>query len=125
MINSTSIQGQKAQQHACPAAPPASLAARREALYLTLAHVPAGCLVSYGQLAALAGLGRAARWVGRTLSQLPADSGLPWHRVIAASGHLSLPADTPAGAEQRARLHAEGIDLTNDRVNLRIHGWRP
>ena len=22
-------------------------------------------------------------------------------------------------------LHAEGIDLTNDRVNLRIHGWRP
>ena len=98
---------------------------RRTALYLTLAQVPAGTLISYGQLAALAGLGRAARWVGRTLSQLPADSSLPWHRVIAASGRLSLPADSPVGAEQRARLHAEGIDLTNDRVNLRIHGWRP
>ena len=125
MINSASNHDQKARQHACPAPPPASLAARREALYLTLAQVPAGCLVSYGQLAALAGLGRAARWVGRTLGQLPADSGLPWHRVIAASGRLSLPADSPAGAEQRTRLHREGIDLTNDRVNLRIHGWRP
>ena len=125
MINSTSTQGQKAPQHACPAAPPASPAARREALFITLAQVPAGSLVSYGQLAALAGLGRAARWVGRTLSQLPSGSRLPWHRVIAASGHLGLPADSPAGAEQRARLHAEGIDLTNDRVNLRIHGWRP
>ena len=125
MINSTPTESQKARQHACAATPSASSAARREALYLTLAQVPAGTLISYGQLAALAGLGRAARWVGRTLSQLPADSSLPWHRVIAASGRLSLPADSPAGAEQRARLHAEGIDLTNDRVNLRIHGWRP
>lgn len=125
MINSTSTESQKAQQHACAATPPASSAARREALYLTLAQVPAGTLISYGQLAALAGLGRAARWVGRTLSQLPDDSSLPWHRVIAASGRFSLPADSPAGAEQRARLRDEGIDLTNDRVNLRIHGWRP
>lgn len=125
MINYPPTQDRKAPQHACLAAPPASLAARREALFTTLAQVPAGRLVSYGQLAALAGLGRAARWVGRSLSQLPSDSGLPWHRVIAASGRLSLSADSPAGAEQRARLHAEGIDLTNDRVNLRIHGWRP
>ncbi|MDF9905507.1 UNVERIFIED_ORG: alkylated DNA nucleotide flippase Atl1 [Pseudomonas reinekei] len=44
---------------------------RRTALYLTLAQVPEGKVVSYGQLAELAGLGRAARWVGRTLSQLP------------------------------------------------------
>ncbi len=125
MINSTSTESQKARQHACAAAPSASSAARREALYLTLAQVPAGTLISYGQLATLAGLGRAARWVGRTLSQLPDDSSLPWHRVIAASGRFSLPADSPAGAEQRARLRDEGIDLTNDRVNLRIHGWRP
>jgi methylated-DNA-protein-cysteine methyltransferase-like protein len=125
MINYPPSQDRKAPQHACSSAPPASPAARREALFITLAQVPAGNLVSYGQLAALAGLGRAARWVGRTLSQLPCDSRLPWHRVIAASGRLSLPADSPAGAEQRARLHSEGIDLTNDRVNLRIHGWRP
>ena len=99
--------------------------ARREALYLVLAQVPAGKVVSYGQLARLAGLGRAARWVGRTLAQLPDDSRLPWHRVVSASGRLSLPAATPAGAEQRARLRTEGLILVGDRVDMRRHGWHP
>jgi methylated-DNA-protein-cysteine methyltransferase-like protein len=125
MSNQEYAGQQKGRQHACSNPPPASAAARREALYLSLAQVPSGCVVSYGQLAAMAGLGRAARWVGRTLGQLPEGSGLPWHRVIAASGHLSLAQGTVAGDEQRQRLHAEGIHLTNDRVDMRLHGWRP
>lgn len=110
------------------AAPPpaeASQTARREALYITLAQVPAGKVLSYGQLAELAGLGRAARWVGRSLSQLPAGSSLPWHRIIAASGRLSLPAHSPSGEEQRARLREEGVPVHNDRVDIRRYGWRP
>jgi methylated-DNA-protein-cysteine methyltransferase-like protein len=99
--------------------------ARREAVYLVLAQVPYGKVVSYGHLAHLAGLGRAARWVGRTLSQLPDDSRLPWHRVLSASGRLSLPAATPAGAEQRARLRTEGLILAGDRVDMQRYGWHP
>ena len=98
---------------------------RRTALYLTLAQVPAGCVVSYGELAHLAGLGRAARWVGRTLSQLPGDSKLPWHRVLGAGGRISLAAGTPSGDEQRARLRTEGISIQNNRVDIQRHGWRP
>ncbi len=90
-----------------------------------LVAIPAGKVVSYGELAALAGLGRAARWVGRTLSQLPDDTRLPWHRVLGAGGRLSLVAGTPSGEEQRARLRAEGLTLRNDRVDMRRHGWRP
>lgn len=112
-------------QHAVPGRATASQAARREALYMTLAQVPAGKVLSYGQLAELAGLGRAARWVGRSLSQLPAGSSLPWHRVIAAGGRISLPAHSPSGEEQRARLRAEGIAIHNDRVDIRRYGWRP
>lgn len=115
----------KPAESAWPASPPASAEARREALYLVLAQVPAGKVVSYGELAQLAGLGRAARWVGRTLGQLPDGTTLPWHRVIAAGGHLSLSAGSPAGAEQRARLRAEGISILNERVDMRRHGWRP
>jgi methylated-DNA-protein-cysteine methyltransferase-like protein len=99
--------------------------ARRSALYLTLNQVPEGKVVSYGQLAELAGLGRAARFVGRTLSQLPQGTSLPWHRVIAAGGKVSLPAGTASGDEQRARLRAEGILVQNNRVDIQRHGWRP
>jgi methylated-DNA-protein-cysteine methyltransferase-like protein len=99
--------------------------ARRTALYLTLAQIPEGRVVSYGQLAELAGLGRAARWVGRALSQLPEGSSLPWHRVLGADGRLSLPVGSASGDEQRARLRAEGLTITNNRVDIRRHGWRP
>lgn len=112
-------------ESAWPASPPASAEARREALYLVLAQIPEGKVVSYGELAEMAGLGRAARWVGRTLSQLPDGSRLPWHRVIAAGGRLSLAAGTASGAEQRARLRAEGVSILNERVDMRRHGWRP
>ncbi|MEO9333309.1 MGMT family protein [Ectopseudomonas guguanensis] len=115
----------KPSESAWPAAPAASADARREALYLVLAQIPEGKVLSYGELAQLAGLGRAARWVGRTLSQLPDGTSLPWHRVIAAGGRLSLAAGSPSGAEQRARLRAEGIGILNERVDMRRHGWRP
>ena len=113
-------QEQRSQSHDLNAAQ-----ARREALYMVLSQVPAGKVVSYGQLAEMAGLGRAARWVGRTLSQLPEGSSLPWHRVIGAGGRMSLAAGTASGDEQRARLRAEGILMTNNWIDIRRHGWRP
>jgi methylated-DNA-protein-cysteine methyltransferase-like protein len=106
-------------------AQPTPAEVRRTALYLTLHQVPEGKVVSYGQLAELAGLGRAARWVGRTLSQLPQGTTLPWHRVLGAGGRISLPAGTVSGDEQRARLRAEGITISNNRIDMQRHGWRP
>ena len=107
------------------AAPENAAQIRRTTLYLTLAQVPAGKVVTYGQLAEMAGLGRAARWVGRTLSQLPNDTRLPWHRVLAAGGRISLPEGSASGDEQRARLRMEGVIVLNNRVDIKRHGWRP
>jgi len=75
--------------------------------------------MSYGELARLAGLGRAARWVGRVLARLPADSRLPWHRVVRSDGRLGLPADSPSAREQCERLRSEGVAVNNGRVNMR------
>lgn len=96
---------------------------RRDAFFLALASIPPGRVTSYGRLAALAGLGRGARLVGRWLGQLPEGSSLPWHRVLNSQGKLSLGADTPAGREQRGRLSAEGVLVRNGRVNLQHYGW--
>ncbi len=106
-----------------PAQTPAEI--RRTALYSTLMLVPYSKVVTYGQLAELAGLGRAARWVGRTLSQLPEGTRLPWHRVLASGGRISLPLGTVSGDEQRARLRSEGLSIVNNRVDMQRHGWRP
>jgi methylated-DNA-protein-cysteine methyltransferase-like protein len=116
---------EKRDEHARMRAPEASSAQRRAALYLWLASIPPGYVLGYGQLAALAGAPGGARWAARTLSQLPDGTTLPWHRVITASGRPGLGADCAAGAEQRQRLRAEGIFLTNDRVDMRRHGWHP
>lgn len=125
MMGKPDSEPEQGSKHAAPGQPTASQVERRTALYAVLAQIPAGCVVSYGQLAAYAGLGRAARWVGRTLSQLPDGSTLPWHRVIAASGRLSLPAGSLSGAEQRSRLRDEGVPIHNDRVDMLRFGWRP
>ncbi|MDR6233506.1 MGMT family protein [Pseudomonas oryzihabitans] len=98
---------------------------RRQALFQALAAIPPGRVVSYGQLAELAGLGRGARWAGWMLGRLPKGSTLPWHRVIAADGRPSLTRDSPSGREQRERLRAEGVMLHEDRVDMRRYRWNP
>ncbi|WP_204794861.1 MGMT family protein [Oceanisphaera litoralis] len=89
-----------------------------------LALVPPGQVVSYGQLADLAGLPGRARLVGRIL-RTQDTSMLPWHRVVAANGHISLPRGSDGWHEQRQRLLAEGILLNGDRVAMAQYRWRP
>ncbi len=95
----------------------------REALYLALMSVPAGCVITYGQLAALAGLPGAARLAGTVLCGLPEHTELPWHRVINAQGKISLPEDSAGYKEQKKRLEAEGVNFTNNKINLKIYGY--
>ncbi len=98
---------------------------REEKVYLVLAAVPPGSVVTYGQVAELAGLPRAARMVGRILGNLPKGTKLPWHRVINAAGEISLPENSPGFKTQKARLQEEGVVLTNNRVSLKKFNWQP
>jgi methylated-DNA-protein-cysteine methyltransferase-like protein len=72
--------------------------------------IPAGEVLSYGEVADRAGL-RSARLVGRILAE---SDGLPWHRVVRADG-----TPTPhLAAKQTALLRAEGARIVNGRVDL-------
>lgn len=72
--------------------------------------VPAGRVVSYGDIAAAAG-SPSARLAGTVLSAL-ADDSVPWHRVVKADGRFAAHlADT-----QTALLRAEGVWVEDGRV---------
>jgi methylated-DNA-protein-cysteine methyltransferase-like protein len=95
-------------------------------IWQVIMMIPAGRVATYGDVANQAGLPGAARRVGYALRQLPEGTAIPWHRVINAQGHLSLPATTTAGRLQRERLEAEGVQfLPNRRVSLKKFRWQP
>ena len=88
------------------------------ALYETLAGIPRGKVCSYGDLGQRCGL--SARHVGALLRNLPSDTDLPWHRVIAASGAILTP-----GMTQIDRLRSESIavDVQGRRVRMGDYRW--
>ena len=94
-------------------------------IYAVLAAIPKGVVVSYGQVAELSGLLKAARLVGRTLSALPDDTQLPWHRVVNASGKISMPSDSPGGMQQKHRLEVEDVLVVDGRISLKQFRWQP
>ena len=94
-----------------------------ERIWQVVAQIPRGKVATYGQVAELAGLGRAARRVGSALASLPAESRLPWHRVINAMGRSSLTG--AAGRRQRQKLRDEGVTFRNGRVDFARVRWQP
>lgn len=86
-------------------------------------RIPRGKVCTYGDVADVAGLPRRARLVGTVLRQTPASRGLPWYRVINASGRISFPAGSDSHVRQRKQLEAEGVDFAGGRVDLQRYGW--
>jgi methylated-DNA-protein-cysteine methyltransferase-like protein len=93
----------------------------RERIWQVIAAIPPGKVTTYGSVAARAGVPRGARFVGTVLRDLPTGSRLPWHRVLNASGRISV--DPVTAREQRERLEAEGVGFVNARVDLSRFGW--
>ena len=97
----------------------------RQRIFTIVKEVPKGYIATYGQIANLAGLPGYARVVGQTLSKLPSDTQLPWHRVISATGKISVLEDSESFLEQKKRLLNEGITFTKTRISLKEYQWQP
>ncbi|WOG26782.1 MGMT family protein [Endozoicomonas sp. 8E] len=92
-------------------------------IWLILTKIPEGKVVTYGQLANMAGAPGYARVVGNIMKQLPSGSGLPWHRVINSKGQISFPVTSAKYQQQQSLLESEGITFLNGKVNLKLHQW--
>jgi methylated-DNA-protein-cysteine methyltransferase related protein len=77
-----------------------------------------GEVVSYGEVARRAGYPRAARAVGNILAR---GTGLPWWRVVRASGQLAA----HSRAEQERRLRREGVPVRGGAVKSQMGSRKP
>lgn len=94
-------------------------------VYDYLKIVPAGKVVTYGQIAAAIGAPRAARQVGYALHSNPLPGVIPCHRVVNRFGGLA-PAFAFGGADmQKSLLEIEGVQTDeNNIVDLEKYQWR-
>jgi methylated-DNA-protein-cysteine methyltransferase related protein len=95
-------------------------------IYAVVSRIPEGRVATYGQVASLAGLAGHARQVGYALHALPDETAVPWHRVVNASGGISLRSMPGGELVQRGLLEREGIRLDpRGRVPLARVRWVP
>src|SRR3954463_5113889 len=98
---------------------------RWEMFYRVVRKLPRGKVASYGQIAELAGLDGHARQVGYALHALPADSGVPWHRVVNAKGEISPRSAGDSHELQRMLLEEEGVKFSLDgKISLAQFRWK-
>ena len=88
-----------------------------EHVYDIVRSVPRGKVISYGQIAFLAGNPRMARQVGWALHVCPQD--VPWQRVVRKDG--SLPQGPGTDGRQRNMLEEEGVRFDEKGRVLRTH----
>ena len=96
-----------------------------EAICAVIGRIPKGWVATYGQVAAMAGMPRRARLVGRVLQRLDPGTKIPWHRVVNAKGEISYSLSRNGGdALQRRLLEKEGLRFdANSRLDLERCRW--
>ena len=94
-------------------------------IYAVVRRIPRGRVLSYGEVARLAGLPGHARQVGYAMHALPGGTAVPWHRVVNAQGGISLRKAGSGQVTQRILLEREGVEFNwKDRIDLKKFGWR-
>jgi methylated-DNA-protein-cysteine methyltransferase-like protein len=88
-------------------------------------RIPEGKVMTYGQIARLAGSPRGARQVVRILHSLSKKHKLPWHRVINAQGRIGVK-DDESYMTQKLALLSEGVEWSEDDcIDLATYQFHP
>jgi methylated-DNA-protein-cysteine methyltransferase related protein len=96
----------------------------KERVLEVIAKIPEGHVMTYGQVARVAGKPRNPRQVGEILQGLHLETNHPWWRVINSSGRLST-YKVGTGDLQKRLLEAEGVVIdTTGKISLARYRWR-
>jgi len=93
-------------------------------VYEIVSHIPEGKVVSYGQVASMAGNRRASRAVGYAMHRNPYYGSVPCHRVVFQNGSLTDGFAFGGKDVQRKLLETEGVTFAkNGCVNMKECRW--
>lgn len=95
----------------------------KQQVYDFLLTIPRGKVVTYGQIAEHLGNRKLARAVGNILHRNPDEARYPCYKVVNSRGMLSSSFAFGGIAGQKAKLEADGIEVTGSRVDLRRYQW--
>jgi methylated-DNA-protein-cysteine methyltransferase-like protein len=84
--------------------------------------IPEGKVMTYGQIARIAGSPRGARQVVRVLHTLSEKYKLPWHRVINSKGEIGIK-DYESHNLQKLFLESEGVKF-NSRSTINLNEFQ-
>jgi methylated-DNA-protein-cysteine methyltransferase related protein len=96
-------------------------------IYDVVRKIPVGKVLTYGQVAELAGLYGKARLAGYALFRVELESDIPWQRVVNAKGEISY-SEARCGGDylQKTLLEQEGIEFkANNCIDLKKYRWQP
>ncbi len=96
-------------------------------IYDVVRKIPIGKVLTYGQVAELAGLYGKARLAGYALFRVELESDIPWQRVVNAKGEISY-SEARCGGDylQKTLLEQEGIEFkANNCIDLKKYRWQP
>ena len=95
-----------------------------QSVWKVVSEIPSGHVLTYGEVARLSGMPRAARRVSQAMRRAPRGMALPWHRVINSQGKISFPEDSSAWHQQKDKLESEGVIFLNGKIDLDRFGYR-
>ena len=96
-------------------------------IYDVVKQIPIGTVLTYGQVAELAGLYGKARLVGYALFKVEIATDIPWQRVVNSKGEISYSIARCGGDYlQKTLLEQEGIQFSHaQRIDLKKYRWQP
>ena len=98
--------------------------AYRQRVYKIVRRIPAGRVMTYGQIAEILGEGYTPRTIGFVMHG--SDDATPWHRVVNAQGGCSTGRVVVPHDKQQRMLEAEGIKFSKSgKCALETYLWIP
>ena len=96
-----------------------------DAVYRLVRDIPRGRVMTYGQIATVLGVPRAARAVGYAM-RMSGKRRVPWQRVINHRGGISARGEVERPMLQRVLLEKEGVRFdASECCDLRVYRWDP